>query len=212
MLKETLKAFQKVEGSLNHEENTQIAVRLFREFLYLMVDSQRFPNKNINLLTEFVFNLIADEHFSLISYKEQELYDHMVLFVDKEGIKETACLYIPQNFINEVALTPERQIGVIASIMSQCRDYFCGQFDGYNFDSMNKEVIEDRAFACQAEALLTLIKIAEQEKMSLDLSDFQIDLLNEYPNGLADLDKGLWYSNPEYKSTFSPPKHNPSLN
>jgi hypothetical protein len=71
MLKDTLQAFHKVEASQNHEQNTQMAVRLFNEYLYFMLDSQRFPNREINLLSEFVLNLVTDEHFLFISPKQR---------------------------------------------------------------------------------------------------------------------------------------------
>jgi hypothetical protein len=201
MLKDTLQAFHKVEASQNHEQNTQMAVRLFNEYLYFMLDSQRFPNREINLLSEFVLNLVTDEHFLFIFPKQEELYGHMLVTLDHKGIKESARLYVPNNFVDEVAQTPERQVGVIASVLSQCRDYFCGKYN-----AQEDENIRSRALACQAEALHTLQKLAKREKVSLDLSDFQKWLLTEFAYGLASLDEWLWYPTPKYRTTFSPPK------
>ncbi len=207
MLKETLQQFQKVESSPDYKENTQITVGLFYEFLNYLEDSRRFPNQTINSLTVFMRRLIKDEHITLIFFEKEESYDNMLLMLDKENGFETPALYIPQNFINKVAQSPEEQVGVIASAMSQCRDYFCGKINSHN-----QEIIEKRAFACEAEALLTLLEIAKQEKVALNLSDFQKILLRAFPKGLANLDEELWYPNPKYQKTFSPPAYDPSYN
>lgn len=207
MLKETLQQFQKVEASPDYKENTQITVGLFYEFLDYLEDSRRFPNQTINSLTVFMRRLIKDEHITLIFFEKEESYDSMILMLDKENGLETPALYIPQNFIDKVAQSPEEQIGVIASAMSQCRDYFCGKINGHN-----QETVERRAFACETEALLTLLEIAEREKVALNLSNFQKTLLSAFPKGLANLDEGLWYSNPKYRKSFSPPQGDFSLN
>jgi hypothetical protein len=203
MLKETLHQFQQVETSPDFQENCRIADGLFSEFLAYMLNKQEFPNQNINLLTQFVLNLFRDEHISLVAFKKKDFYDHLMLFVDREGMKETPCLYIPKCFVEDVAETPEQQIGIIASVMSQCRDYFCGKYNAQN--SKNTQI---RALAYQAEALNTLVKLAKEEKVVLNLSDFQIGLLSEFPNGLADLEEWLWYPDPKYQETFSPPLYN----
>jgi hypothetical protein len=206
MLKETLQEFQRVRVSPDYEKNSKTVLDLFYDFLAYLEDNQRFPNSTINSLSTFMFRLLKDEHIALVFF-EEELYDHMVLMLDVENGVETPALYIPQSFTSKVAYSPEEQIGVIASTISQCRDYFCGQVNG-----RNKEVIETRALACEAEALLALLEIAKREKVVLKLSDFQKTLLRDFPNGLADLDEGLWYPNPKYQKTFSPPAYDSLYN
>ena len=211
MLKETLQQFQKVEASPDYKENTQITIGLFYEFLNYLEDGKRFPNQTINSLVVFMRRLIKDEHITLIFFEKEEFYNNMVLMLDDENGFETPGLYIPQNFVDKVARAPEEQIGVIASAMSQCRDYFSGKANDHS-----QEIVETRAFACEAEALLTLLEIAKREKVALKLSKFQKTLLKNFPNGLADLDEGLWYPNPKYQKSFSPPAYdslyNPSRN
>jgi hypothetical protein len=213
MLKETLQQFQRVEASPDFEENSEAILKLFHGFLDYLEDGQRFPNRIINAMTIFVRQLIRDGHITVI-FSEEKLNEHIALIIDfARGLEkdfEKPALYIPQNFINEVAKSPEEQIGLIVSAISQCRDYFCGKIDLQN--SEKREGAEARALAHEAEALITLLKMAVREKISLNLSDFQMSLLKQYPNGLGNLSVEFWYPNPKYQKTFSPPPYNPSCN
>ncbi len=207
MLKDTLQHFQKAETSPDFEKNSMTAIDLFLGFLDYLEDSQQFPNPEINALAVFFRQILKDEHITLVFYEKEELFPYLALFLNIDGPEQTPRLYVPRNFVAEVAENPERQIGLIASLMSQCRDFFCVKFN----DKNNGEV-KKRGLAYEAEALNTLVDLAEQEQVPLNLSHFQTALLAKFPNGLADLDEWLWYPNPQYKKTFSPPKDQPNRN
>lgn len=207
MLKDTLQRFQGAESSPDFEKNSTTATDLFYGFLDYLEDRQQFPNPEINSLAVFFRQLLKDGHVTLVFYEKEELFPYLAFFIDTEGPEQTPRFYIPQSFVSEVAEKPERQIGVIASLMSQSRDFFCAKFNGENLDEVG-----ERGMAYEAEALNTLVDLAEQEQVGLDLSHFQIALLAKFPKGVIDLDEWLWYSNPEYKKTFSPPKDKPSKN
>lgn len=204
MLKETLEEFQAAEPKPDFQENSLTATQLFYDFLFLLRDEQKFPNYEINQLSLFTLHLLTDGHITLSFYENTHNYNEVILNIDVDEVVETAQLCVPKNFVSEVAEIPERQIGVITAAMSQCRDYFCGKINGQSLEECAM-----RALAYEAEAINTLIDLAEKEKVPLNLSNLQIGLIiDKFPNGLADLDEQLWYPSPKYKSTFSPPAPN----
>jgi len=200
MLKETLDEFKKAEASEDSQKNENNAIKLFHDFLALLKNSQQFPNPHINSLAGFVEHLLNDGHLSLVFYEKREMYGYLILYVETAEGLVIPRLYVPDNFIEEVVERPERQIGVIASLLSQCRDYFCGQFK-----KEKEKAMQNRSLAYEAEALNTLLDLADQEKVPLDLSHYQITILDKFPDGLADLDEEYWYPQPKYQKTFSPP-------
>ena len=207
MLKETLEHFQRVEAHPDFQENSTTALGLFYQFIFFLENQQDFPNQEINDLASFNHNLILDGHITIVFYEQSKLPEHLALCVDADGMVETPKLFIPQTFVKAVAEAPETQIGSLVATMSHCRDYFCNLLTKHNGDSF-----KNRAHAYEAEALQTLLKMAKKEQVPLHFTPFQEDLLERFPNGLADLAKEDRKRAPEYKAIYTPPKHYPSRN
>lgn len=56
-----------------------------------------------------------------------------------------------------------------------------------------------RAYAFEAETLITLSRILHGDGSELELNDYQQEVLERYPQGLKSLDPKLLYPTPEYK-------------
>lgn len=83
---------------------------------------------------------------------------------------------------------------------SQARDFYTGKIEGNN-----NEEINFRARAFEAEALLTLKKMAEDEGITLHFNDFQRAILEKFPEGLKSLPAGSNYPTPiHWSSGFIP--------
>jgi hypothetical protein len=149
-----------------------------------------------------MWRLIGNKHIPVAPDPTNRIPSMSFLVLGDEITREPYLL-LPSDFLEQTKEAPEVQIGIFAYMASQCRDYYCGKITGNNSEEINR-----RAQAYEAEALLTLEDIAEEEGLNLRLIPFQKEILEKFPNGIADLEKELVYPTPQYRAL----KGNPRLN
>lgn len=180
-----------------HVERVETMTQLFDNLVDFLRDETSFPNNKINQLATLMWRLIGNEHIT-VALDPTGYMPSVSFAVLAEGYERIPILFLPQNFISQTARAPEVQVGVFAYMASQCRDYFVNKIMGDNTQEVNK-----RAQAYEAEALLTLSELALEEDIKLELIDFQYQILEAFPNGLADLNEELRYNTPSYESVVS---------
>lgn len=208
MLKEFIRGLVQEPNpkDLQEQERVKQMTQIFDGLVNFLKESDTFPNKEINKLATLMWRLIGNKHIPVVLDPTGRM-PSVSFAVLSNQVEPYPFLIIPQNFIELVQEAPEVEIGVFAYMGSQCRDYFCGKINGKNGLEINR-----RAQAYEAEALLTLRQIAEQEGLQLRLIPFQEEILRNFPNGLADLEEKLVYPTPEYNPLWSQDTSDPMLN
>lgn len=176
---------------------------VFDSLVDFLRNENSFPNSEINQLATLMWRLIGNRHI-LVAIDPTGKMPSISFAVLGNQEEQQAFLFVPENFLELTQEAPEVQIGTFAYMASQCRDYFCGKITG-----SNSEEINERAQVYEAEALLTMQKMAQEEGITLRLIPFQQEILKKFPNGLQDLKTELAYETPQY-SIF--PTGNPRLN
>jgi len=164
-------------------------------------DPQRFPNRDINATTTLMWRLKENKKISIVL--DQWDLPSLSFIVFNMGLEQIATLIIPTDFLQQINDDPVSQLGNIAYMASQCRDFYSGKIKR---DNRNK--VNNRAQAFKAETLLTLKKMAIQEGVELPLNSLQHECLTEFPNGLESMPQGMNYPTP----TYNPPPHYPGNN
>ncbi len=166
-------------------------------FLDYLRDPNSFPNLEINQLTTLMWNLVGKQDIPLVWDQSGKIPSINFAVVSNQS-EEQPFIFLPINFLELTKEAPEVQIGVFAHIASECRDFYCNKITEQNSEQINR-----RAQAFEAEALLTMQKIAKEEGITLRLIPFQEKILAKFPNGIKDLEPELVYKTPQY-SFFRP--------
>lgn len=155
-------------------------------------DPNIFPHPEINKLIALLERLIDSGVVSLVINVEPN--GGMRLEVSGDEIVQESRLTLPIDFPKQVAEDPVFQLGMIVDIASRARDYYTGKIKEGKGNEVNR-----RARAWEAEALLTLQQMAQKQKVELVLNKYQLNILDENPQGLNSLPPGLNYSTPDWK-------------
>lgn len=154
---------------------------------------ETFPNRHINESVTLMWRLIGNKEIPAIL--DQRGFPSIFFTMFKKGDREFSMLILPKDFPSQVKEDPIFQLGIIAYISSQTRDFYTGKIKGDNSGEINA-----RARAFEAEALLTLKRMAENEGITLNFNNLQRKMLEEFPEGLKSLPVGSNYPTPTYWS------------
>lgn len=185
-----------LEGFIEESQaipETEDLAQLFQSF-YALVDFLRnpktFPNKAINLSTTLMWRMIKKEEITAFIDRRGGTPGIAFAVLERDA-EECPMLMLPRDFPSQVRQDLVFQLGIIAYMASQARDFYTRRIKGNN-----NEEIKFRARAFQAEALLTLREMAGNEGFTLDFNDPQRKILEEFPNGLKSLPAGFHYLTP----------------
>lgn len=162
-------------------------------------EENKFPNREINKLLSLTWRLVGNKHVPVTFDTEGKLESLSFTFL-KDEAEETAFFIMPRHFIQLVDEDPLMQIGAVVYNASQVRDYWTGKLK----EEIQRELPEQfrvRAWAYEAEALLTMEKLLEGSGEKLLLNEYQYKVLGMYPNGLSDLHPSLYYETPGFLFT-----------
>jgi len=171
-------------------------VRCFDSLVDFLRNPDTFPNEEINKSVTLMWKLIGNKEVHAVL--DQWGLPSLSFAVIKEGDKQCPLLILPPDFPRQVKENPVFQLGIVAYMSSQTRDYYTGRIKGNNSEEINAMA---RAF--EAEALLTLKKMAEEEEIILHFNGLQRGILEQFPKGLGSLPVGSNYPTPVYWS-FDP--------
>lgn len=191
MLKEFIEGQHRSEPTSN-DKYYKAMVEAFDGCIDLLRDTIRFPNKEINDAVKLMWHLIGNKETPVVL--DQWGFPSLSFAVMGDGKKRFPFLVIPTDFLQQIDNDPVFQLGIVAYMASQCRDFYCGMITGNNSDEVNR-----RARAFDVEVLNTLQELAKKEGVPLTFDPLQQQYMNEFPNGLRSLPQGMMYSTPEYR-------------
>lgn len=193
MLKEFLQQHKDIprHDILETKEYMKRTIDEFDGLVDFLRDPERFPNREINDAVTLMWRLIGNKDIPIAL--DQWGFPALSFAVLGDEIKRTPIFIMPVNFIDQVREDTVMQIGMVAYMASQARDYYSGALKPTTSNIVNR-----RARAFEAEALLTLEKMALEEGETLNWNEWQRDILSESPQGLASLSPGLNYKTPKY--------------
>ncbi|MGD9128928.1 MAG: hypothetical protein PVJ09_00340 [Candidatus Woesebacteria bacterium] len=194
MLKEFISRLEQLPRAERAEQELVEMIRVFHLLLNYLKNRSSFPNKEINKIAKLMGRLIDDGHIPIVL--EPNIPSIAFLLV-ASGVELRPHLLLPRNFIYLTGLAPEVQLGILAYAASQCRDFFCNKIRRDNSEEVNR-----RARAWEAEALITLKRLADQERVILRLLPFQEQMIDTFPNGLKSLERRLRYNTPPYRRIY----------
>lgn len=189
----SLERFIKERQAIPETKDLAQFVRSFDALVDFLRKPETFPNKDINEIATLMWRLIGNKEVPAVL--DQWGLPSLAFTVLKKDAQELPMLIMPVNFIDQVKEDPVFQLGIIAYMSSQTRDFYTGRIKGDNSEEIN---IRARAF--EAEALLTLRKMAEKEGITLHFNDLQRKILEKFPEGLNSLPAGSNYPTPIYWS------------
>lgn len=168
---------------------------VFFALVDFLSDPQRFPNDEINRVTELMWGLLNNSEILLIQNPQnQNQKNFPIVFSIATGEKRQRPLIImPKNLIDQTRKDVIFQLGEISYIASQCRDYYTERLT-----REDDEIIMGRSRAFEAETLWTLQQMAFTEGILLRWNDFQQHTMKEFPTGLSSLPHDLDYPTPIY--------------
>jgi hypothetical protein len=192
-----LPGFDPKEPFINPQEYLRKTVEAF----YACVDFLRkpifFPNQEINKLVTLLWRLIGNKEIPLVLDDKWGSPKLIFSYARRERLT-TGLLILPEDFLKQVNENPIYQLGRIVFNASKVRDYYTGKIT-----EKNEPEIERRARGYEAEALLTLQKMAEERGGNIEWTPYQENVLREYPQGIASLPRHLVYSTP----VWQPPRY-----
>lgn len=188
-----LERFIKERQGIPETEDLSQFVRSFDTLVDFLRRPETFPNKHINESATLIWRLIGNKEIPVVL--DQWGFPNISFAVFKKGDRECPMLILPKDFPNQVKEDPVFQLGIIAYMSSQARDFYVGRIKGNNSEEINV-----RARAFEAEALLTLSKMAEKEGITLHFNNLQEAILEKFPEGLNSLPAGSNYPTPIYWS------------
>lgn len=177
--------------TLRFPEFVEHSVRTFDAFVDFLRDPKRFPNREVNNLVTLNWHLIGNKDIPLVL--DQWGVPSLSFTVLGKGSEKKPFFIMPTNFIDLARDDPAMQLGAVAFISSQGKDYHTGALE-----RDGSRIVNLRAQAYEAETLLTLQEMAVHERVSLNWNPYQRSVLSRYPNGLKDLPQHLQYQ-PKYK-------------
>lgn len=192
MLKEFINGQRDSFFPRNLNEYFEKTVRVFDSLVDFLRDPNTFPHPEINQLVTLMWRLIGNKEIPVVL--DQWGIPTMSFVVIGNDIKQMPMFIIPQNFISQVAQNPVLQLGAIVNMASQARDFYVGKIKKGSSNEVNR-----RAKAWEAEALITLKQMAQQENFDLVFNKYQLQILAENPQGLRSLPPELNYSTPVWQ-------------
>jgi hypothetical protein len=126
---------QKYPEPTNLDEYGNLLFRAFDSCVDFLRDPARFPNKEINLTVTLMWRLIGKEIPFALGKRGMPSLSFAV--VGENNIEQCAFLIIPPDFLKQLEENPVFQLGVIAYMASQCRDFYCGKIRRNNSDEVN---------------------------------------------------------------------------
>jgi len=191
-----LPSFDPREPLIDPEGYLRKTVKAFDACVDFLRNPNSFPNQEINKLTTLLWRLIGNKEIPLVL--DQWGFPELSFFYERRGYLTTSLLILPVDFLRQVNENPIHQLGAIVFNASEGRDYYTCKITG-----KNKPEIERRARGYEAEALLTLQKMAEEERVTIEWNPYQLEILRENPRGIASLPRNLVYSTPNWQ----PPRY-----
>jgi hypothetical protein len=176
----------------NFNEYAQSMVHAFDSCVDFLRNPQAFPNEDINEVASLMWKLIGNKEVPVVLDKWG--LPSLSFAVVGEGIVQTPYLIIPTDFTKQMQLNPVSQLGIVGYMASQCRDVYAGKIKNGNSEEINL-----RAQAYEAETLLTLQTMAQNEGVEIAWIQAQQEYIQKFPNGLKDLPVHLHYPTPEYR-------------
>ncbi|GIW63754.1 MAG: hypothetical protein KatS3mg091_556 [Patescibacteria group bacterium] len=189
MLKEFIQNNANLSVPKNTEEYLNRMVEVFDSLVDFLRNPDKFPDPQINQLVTLLWSLIGNKDITVVL--DQWNFPSVSFAVLGNNIEQQPILIIPRDFIIKVAEDPVFQLGMIVYMASQARDFYTGKIKEGSSDILTR-----RARAWEAQALLTLEEMAQKEGVQLTLNKYQLEILQENPNGLSSLPPELNYSTP----------------
>lgn len=194
--KQEVKAFQNSYYS---------TVNVFMGILDFLSDNNQIRNTNINNLANFSRNAISDNlvpaaitkgnRISIGDSQKPVNSLHFTVFESSYSPTLTdALILVPSDFLLKFYQNPLMQISGVIYHASQVRDFITGRLPDTFY--------QDRAYAFEAELLLSLIKTAEQNNQQLPLNDYLKGIVKTHSPGLAKLRREVNYDTPSYSLGF----------
>lgn len=177
---------------LDFRRYVETITRTFDELVDFLRDPERFPNREINDATSLMWNLIGNKDIPVVL--DQWGVTSLVFMVVGDEVQRYPVFIMPVDFIDQVRENPTVQLGGVAYMASQARDYYSGALN-----PTNSKIVNRRARAFEAEALLTIKKMALEEGVTIEWDNEQRSVLAESPLGLKSLSPELNYKTPEYR-------------
>jgi len=187
-----LPGFNPKEPFINPQEYLIKTDKAFDACVDFLRDPNSFPNQKINQLVTLLWRLIGNQEIPLVLDKWG--IGEMSFVVLGNSLQQVPFFILPVDFLRQVNENPIYQLGSIVFNASQGRDYYTGKITG-----KNKPEIQRRARGYEAEALLTLQKMAEEEGATIKWTPYQLEVLRENPRGIASLPRHLVYSTPVWQ-------------
>ncbi len=183
---------QQCSRPVDFNENADSTISAFYSYIDFLRNPERFPNKDINSVTTLMWRLIENNEIPLV-LDQWGIMPSLRFAVFGKAIEQRPILIIPTSFLQQTENNPVSQLGDVAYMASQCRDFYCGEIKGDNSREINA-----RAQAFEAEALLELQEMASQEGVNLVFNIQQLECLARFPKGLRSLPQGMNYATPIY--------------
>lgn len=186
--------------AISSRELAEQTTNTFDSLVDFLRDKDRFPNPKINQLVTLLWRLVGNRHIPVTLDLGGRIPS--LSFVVQGNLVEQAPFFIlPQSFTGLVHANPAMQLGAVAFAASQARDYWTGKLIEEKRLGREDDCLK-RAYAFEAEVLLTLQKLAQDDGDTLKFNAYQTEVLNRFPLGLGSLDLTLRYPTP----TYTPPK------
>lgn len=181
---------------LSSSELLEQTTKYFDALVDFLRDKERFPNPKVNRLATLLWRLVGNKHVPVTLDLAGRIPSLSFVILGKT-IEETPFLILPQPLVPAVNENPAMQLGAVAFTASQVRDYWTGKLTEEKRSGLEENCLQ-RAYAFEAEVLLTLLKMAQDEGKKLELNNYQTEILNRFPLGLESLDPSLNYPTPAY--------------
>lgn len=163
----------------------EMVIKTFDE----IVDYHRsaFPNPDINALMSLFWRLVGNKVTPTV-LTNQELFG-LHFYCEVHDGSKVAAVIVPCHWLKLVIENSIMQCGGVIFIASQAQDYYNEQ---YGSESMTM-----RARVYEAEFLKTILNIIPNHK----LNDYQIKVLEAFPQGLDSLPDDLKYDGKPFDPT-----------
>ena len=179
------------------EEYLRNTVEAFNTCVNFLRNPNSFPNQQINKLVTLLWQLIENKEIHLV-LDIRRRFRELSFYYERSGYLTTSSLFLPLDFLKQAYENPIYQFGSIVFNASKVRDYYTGKIT-----EKNEPEIERRARGYEAEALLTLQKMAKERGGTIEWTPYQLNVLRENPQGIASLPRHLVYPTP----VWQPPRH-----
>ncbi|MEO6892098.1 MAG: hypothetical protein ABI324_24185 [Ktedonobacteraceae bacterium] len=158
----------------------------FDRMVDLLRSSDTFPNPEINQLLTLAWRLIGNKEILIVG---QEDLPTLHFAGTMQGRRRMAAIFLPLTFLDLLRDDPTMQLGGMTNMASHAKDYSTHKLDQHTYE---------RASASEADMLLTLRQLHEEESIVWQPNPYQQSLLRAFPHGLASLAPGVQYPTPSY--------------